>query len=386
MGASDNLPYNPHRKHRYYSQDHPETAKQRRQNRRIRRIRAANNQDSAFGKINWEAYEHRQLYDMLATADPGTMGSAAHRWAQLALSSDSTTAEVHKTVQKLLLSWRGESAVRAADSASKLTRWAAEASTTMRGVGDGLDNYTSAVVEARKRMPEPVYYSAERHFRQGYDVKASGPDAAILADQLLDDHLPTRREADRAKAEAVRVMEQYESASKGVHETLPAFADAPEVSGGSPDGTDGSGDSGSGGRRGGTVASGVTPGMGTDAPGGTGYGSAPGSPGYGSAAGAGNGYGTGAGAGLGVGGLSPGSKALGALGASEGMPGRPGQPGVVAGAPGARGSAGMTGMYPPGAAGQQDGEDGEHRNRYAEDMGIDMLEDLPPAYPPVLGE
>lgn len=383
MGASDDLPYNPHRKHRYYSQDHPETAAQRRRQRRIRRIRTANNSDSAFGKINWDAYTHPQLYDMVRTADPAAMGSAAHRWAQLALSSDTTTAEVHKTVQKLLLSWRGGSAVQAADSASKLTRWAAEASSTMRGVGDGLDTYTAAVVEARNRMPEPVYYSQDRHFRQGYDVKASGPDAAILADQLLDDHLPSRRQADQAKAEAVRVMEQYESAGKGVHDTLPAFGDTPEVTSGSPDGADsgGSSDFGIDGRRGDTVASGFTAGTGTDVPGDGGSGSA-----AGTGSGSGYGYGAGAGAGIGAGGASSSGKALGALGASEGMPGSPGQSGVVAGMPGARGSAGGTGMYPPGAGQRQNEEGDEHHNRYAEDMGIDMLEDLPPAYPPVLGE
>src|SRR6187399_318840 len=193
--SSEYIPYNTHRKHRYYSQDHPQTAKQRRAVARRHRIQAANRQDKSFGKINWESYEHRELWDMLHTADPAAMGGAAHRWAQLALNADSATADVHKTVQKLLLSWRGESAVQAADSASKLTRWAAEASSTMRGVGDGLDTYTSAVVEARIRMPEPIYYSAERHFREGYDVKASGPDAAILADQLLDDHQPSHREA-----------------------------------------------------------------------------------------------------------------------------------------------------------------------------------------------
>ncbi|TVT35723.1 PPE domain-containing protein, partial [Amycolatopsis rhizosphaerae] len=215
--GSEYLPYNTHRKHRYYSEDHPPTASQRRRLQRLRRIRAANQRDAAFGKINWAAYEHRQLWDMINTADLAAMGGTAHRWAQLALDVDSATAEVHKTVQKLLLSWRGGSAVRAAESASNLTAWAAGASSSMRQVGEGLDTYTSAVVEARHQMPEPVYYSAERQFREGYDVNASGPDAALLADQLLDDHLPTKQEATKAKAEAVRVMERYESASKGVH-------------------------------------------------------------------------------------------------------------------------------------------------------------------------
>lgn len=79
MGDSGYLPYDTHRKHRYYSQDHPETARQRRPDRRIRRIQAANAQDRTFGKINWEAYGHPQLYDMLTTADPAAMGNAARR-------------------------------------------------------------------------------------------------------------------------------------------------------------------------------------------------------------------------------------------------------------------------------------------------------------------
>src|SRR2546423_11919958 len=104
---ADNPKYNPHRKHRYYTQDHPLTAKQKRRVRRLKQIRANNQRDSAFGKINWAAYEHQQLYDMINTSDPAAMGTAAHRWGQLASNVDTATADVHKTVQKLLLSWRG---------------------------------------------------------------------------------------------------------------------------------------------------------------------------------------------------------------------------------------------------------------------------------------
>ncbi|WP_243770066.1 WXG100 family type VII secretion target, partial [Amycolatopsis acidicola] len=262
------LKYNPHRKHRYYSQDHPATAKQRRLIRRRDKIRTANKRDASFGKINWQAYDHKQLYDMVYNADPGALGGAAHRWAELASKADSATAEVHKTVQKLLLSWRGGSAVQAAGSASKLTSWAADASSTMREVGDGLDTYTGAIVEARNAMPEPVYYSAERHFREGYDVKASGPDAAIMADQLLDDHLPSKQEATKAKDEAVRVMERYETVSKGVHDKLPTFTDTPQVvpgSSGETGGQEGDGSAQGGGQaQDGTVAASAT------APGGAG--------------------------------------------------------------------------------------------------------------------
>lgn len=378
--ASDDLPYNPHRKHRYYTQDHPLTAKQRRLIRRRDRIQRANRADASFGKINWAAYDHGDLWDMIHAADPPAMGGAAHRWAELAVHADTATAEVHKTVQKLLLSWRGGSAVSAADSASKLTGWAAEASASMRDVGVGLDTYTSAVVDARNHMPEPVDYSAERHFREGYDVKLSGPDAAVLADQLLDDHLPTQREASRAKAEAVRVMDRYETASKGVHDHLPSFGDAPQVIGGSGDGPGGSGDDPSGNGTGstdGTTASGATGGI----------------PGGAAGIGAGAGWGGGSGGIPGVvGGVGSGGGAGGAggplaaaeySGAGQGVPG--GAAGT-AGAAGNRGAVGGAGFFPPGGGGQHGEGEGEHRNRYSELSGLDFLDELPPAYPPVLGE
>ncbi|HKS45699.1 MAG TPA: PPE domain-containing protein [Amycolatopsis sp.] len=383
MGA-ESLPYNRHRKHRYYSQDHLPTAAQRRRERRIRRARAANQREASFGKINWAAYEHRQLYDMVQGADPGTMGAAAHRWAQLALGVDSATAEVHQTVQKLLLSWRGGSAVRAAESASKLTGWAAEASSSMRQVGEGLDTYTTAVVEARNRMPEPVFNAAERHFREGYDVNASGPSAAILADQLLDDHLPTHREAVRAKAEAVRVMEQYESISKGVHDSLPAFEEAPgavaDPSGGAP----GRGLPGSDDDRSATVSSGAS-GAGAGGPGVPGGPGGPGAAagfGAGSLAGAGSGFGS-----AGPDGVNGAGRATGGGLSATGFGGAGMVTGGPAGTSGARGASGTSGagMF-PGAGAQRGEDDAEHRNRFTEGSGLDLLDDLPPAYPPVLGE
>lgn len=359
---SEKLPYDTHRKHRYYTQDHPLTAAQRQRVRRLDRARSANDRDASFGKINWAAYDHQQLWDMIHSSDPAAMGTAAHRWAQLAVGVDSTTSEVHKTVQKLLLSWRGPSAVRAAESASKLTAWGAGASATMRDVGEGLDSYTNALLEARDTMPEPVYYSDVRHFREGYDVKASsGPSAAILVDQLLDDHLPTKQEETTAKAKAVRVMERYESTSKQVHDRLPQFTDAPEVvvgggdTGGKADTTPSSVPS-----RPRSRPTPVTAGGGVSVPEETGGGS-----GY-----AGNPI-------LSRGAVTGGTQTGGAPAARpEGAP--------AASARGT-GSGGGMGMFPPGA-GQRGEGDSEHENRYGEDLGLDFLDDLPAAYPPVLGE
>ncbi|WP_134663567.1 MULTISPECIES: WXG100 family type VII secretion target [unclassified Amycolatopsis] len=379
----ERLPYEKHRKHRLWSEDHPPTAAQRRVLRRTKLAQRANMKDASFGKINWNAWAHTTLYDMIMTADPVAMGASAHQWGKLAYDVDSATSAVHKTVQKLLLSWRGGAAGNAAQSASKLTSWGAGASETMRTVGDKLDHYTSAVETAKHKMPEPVFYTAENQFRDGYDLNAaSGPSGAVMVDQLLDDHLPAKRAASHAKAEAVRVMEGYETSSKGVHDKLPHFTEAPAVTNVDPDGRSrsdsrGSRDSSGYSDAAVTTASSAPAGGAGLLPGLSGPGGTAGMPG---SLGAGPGGALGAGAGAGSGGALPGGLLGGSVGAG----------GAAAGAAGAaaaaRGGSPMSGGFFPPMAGQRgDGSD-DHQNRYTKGSSFDFLEDLPDAYPPVLGE
>ncbi|MBB5804513.1 hypothetical protein F4560_004281 [Saccharothrix ecbatanensis] len=373
----------------YYSKNHkPSAAARRRGERRIRRQRA-NRQPENFGKINWNAYTHRTLWDMVKSADTARMTTRTVAWRSLADEVDQATADVRTIVQQLVVSWRGPSAVAAAGSASRLTEWAADASQRAYAVGSGLDAYTSAVDEAARRMPEPVHPDAERWFRDGYDVTTlDGPQGAYMLDQLLDDHMPSKKEQQAAMAEAVRVMEEYEAASRGVHTTLPTFEHAPGVARIEPD------------HRPvpaplpapapvspvvPTPTPGVVPGEGTTSvaaaaapavgvPGGYGAFGTPGHGGVHGMPGSGHGgYGGGSFGPIGPGGAS------GVLGAVPGGAAARGGIGPVVGAGGPQGF----GMYPPMAPGNRE-EDGEHRNRY--DNGLDLLDDLPPAFPPVLGE
>ncbi|MCG3755734.1 MULTISPECIES: WXG100 family type VII secretion target [unclassified Amycolatopsis] len=382
----ERLPYEKHRKHRLWSEDHPPTAAQRRVLRRTKLAQRANMKDTSFGKINWNAWAHTTLYDMIMTADPVAMGASAHQWGKLAYDVDSATSAVHKTVQKLLLSWRGGAAGNAAQSASKLTSWGAGASETMRTVGDKLDHYTSAVETAKHKMPEPVFYTAENQFRDGYDLNAaSGPSGAVMVDQLLDDHLPAKRAASHAKAEAVRVMEGYETSSKGVHDKLPHFTEAPAVTNVDPDGRSrsdsrGSRDSSGYSDAAVTTASSAPAGGAGLLPGMSGPGGTAGMPG---SLGAGPGGALGAGAGAGSGGALPGGLLGGSVGAGGAAAGAAGAAGAAAGA---RGGSPMSGGFFPPMAGQRgDGSD-DHQNRYTKGSSFDFLEDLPDAYPPVLGE
>lgn len=396
----------------YYSEKHPPSRRALAKRRKLVQKRKANLREGAFGKINWECYEHRQLWDMIKSAEPPRLGEQAHRWAQLAKNVDAETAAVRTSVQKLLLSWRGPSAAQAGESVHRLTTWATEAARTSRHIGDGLDAYTAAITEARRKMPEPVHYHAERWFRDDYAVKAlDGPHGAYLLDDLLDDKLPSKREADQAKAEAVRVMSQYEEASHGVRHQLPRgfetapkaadlpyhpvplplpvtppvgppprdrppaepppsrptspvvpppVVDGPETVRPDEEGTYAA-----------SAGAGGFPGVGTTGaagPGqGAGYGPGTALPGLAAEDAAKLGRGLAGGAGSGFGGMA-------------GPAGGSGQ-GTTAARTGA-GGAGF-GMYPP-MTGTQREEDKEHRDRYG--SGYDLLDDLPPAYPPVFGE
>ncbi|WNV85867.1 PPE domain-containing protein [Umezawaea sp. Da 62-37] len=395
----------------YHSELNQLSKAERKKNARRVRQRQANQEPGNFGKINWRAYEHRRLWEMVKSADTGQMATRTYQWQQLAADVDQATADVHKVVQNLVLSWRGPSAVAGAGAASRLTEWAADSSQRAYQVGSGLDTYTAAVDEAARAMPEPVHPTAEKWFRDGYDVTTlDGPEGAYMLKQLLDDHKPSKQEQQEAMDRAVRVMDQYEAASYEVGARLPVFEEAPTGTtvtpdhqppavpvpppyppatpaptplptpappdggptasppDGRPDGTTGVASVG--------APTHGTPGYGTPGYGTPGYG-VPGAygsqPGFGgSTYNPGGAYATGTGANAGFGGAS------GVIGAG------PAAAAAARGgfAPGAGGGQGY-GMYPPMAPGGRE-EDGEHRNRY--DLGLDLLDDLPPAFPPVLGE
>ncbi|GHF84169.1 uncharacterized protein YukE [Amycolatopsis bartoniae] len=378
------------RRHEYYSDSHEPTARQRRRIRRRHEARVRNRADDRFGKINWNAYDHQQLYDMVHTSDPAAMSETVQQWSALADRADAATARVQRTVQQLMESWRGGSAAGAAGSASNLTAWAGDAGRIMRGIGSGLATYTNAIVDARNAMPDPVHYTAVQRFLDGYDVRAEGPGAAILAEQLLADQQPTKAEADRAKAEAVRVMERYEATSKGVHDTLPSFATAPSTvvppsqDAPSTPGT-GSKDPSNRGSRGvdnlfqrasvptGSLPSGGSAGSSNldvtrpssirDLMAGNGS--------SGLAGGQGSAFGAGQEA-LSRGGLSGAGTQAGGGSFSGSLPT-------------ASGGGTGAGMYPGASTGRRE-DDRDHQNRYGSESGLDLLDDLPPACPPVIGE
>jgi PPE family len=409
--------YSDHRLHKTWTEKHPLTDKQERRAQRRSEKKAKNRLPGHFGKANWEAYQHYEMYNMIMKAEPQQMYRRAEQWKQLSAAIEETTSQVQDAVQKAMGIWQGQAAVNAGASTSRLMQWAGTASHTASRVAENMSSYTDAVQTAQRNMPPPAFATAERNFRDGYTVKTTGgPADAIMLRQLTTDGMVAHEEARARKAEAVQVMETYESHSREVHRDMPHFEDAGPTTKPAPAFTPRPDGAGAGGAGGGGGFPSTTPspvagsGAGSPAgnsstsaagfvdpsfgPGGTGPGGGgPGSQGLtgfggpGSLNGNGDAIRTGGGFGAGFPGGAGGAGGASALGpgalAARGAGGVIGGPGGMAAGAGARGAgAGAFGGMPFGA-GANGEENGEHTNKY--DEGLDLFDDLPPAYPPVFG-
>jgi uncharacterized protein YukE len=421
MAAPDD--YNPDRNHHLYGEVHKPSQHAKAEAKQRTAQKKANRRPGHFGKANWNAYQHYELYNMIMKADPRQMYERAQSWKTLADDIETTTADVQTVVEQVMTSWQGQAAVNAGSSTSRLMQWAGTASHTAATVASNMSSYSDAVATAQRHMPPPAFSTAEQRFRDGYSVMTTGgPADAVFLKQLTSDALVGQQQAHARKAEAVAVMEEYESHSKSVHDEMPHFADAEATTKDAPTWTPtGSAPGGGGAGGGGGSTSPGLPGGGSTStlpspdgnsstgaagfvdpafaspggPGGPGSNGFPGSTGFGGGPGSLNGSGadalrTGSGFGSGAGGFggSAGAGGVGGVGPGAlmgrgpgGVVGGPGG-GLLGGGAGARGGAGGFGGMPLGH-GANGEEDGEHTNKY--DEGLDLFDDLPPAYPPVFG-
>ena len=393
--------YDRDRRNQTWREVHGWSERARKRRDGLRKKRRRNREPGRFGKVNWEAYQHDQLFDMIHRANVGEMASRAGQWNSLAAKIEATTGDVQRVMERVMGAWHGQAAVNSAASSSRLMQWAGTASQTAGRIAQGMSSYAEAVDRAQARMPQPGFATAERNFRDGYTVVGTGgPSTAVLLKELLSDGLVSHEEARSRKAEAVQVMEAYEAQSKAVHDTMPHFSDAtPTTNQGVDDGATGRpwADDPAPGPTSRSAPGTLSPSeslpgnastsassFADPAPAG-GRGTPGGAPGaFGGPGGAGGLGGLGS---LGSGGSdvirnSPGFGVGGLAGAGP-VPGRgaAGAGGLVGGARGAGGAGAFGGM--PVGHGAQGEEDKEHRNKY--DEGMDFFDDLPPAYPSVFG-
>ena len=324
-----------------------------------------------LGPIHWQHYTHEQMWQMVEAADPESMFTEAEKLWELAKELGDATTQANRIAQDVLGAWDGGAAQAAADRVTAFLNWADTTANTANNIADLLSQYSRVVNHARLTMPYPV---------QAGGLTPQG-------------QIATPQQATASKTEAVHVMEHYASQSRTIYAELhqhqfsapptdtgmplPPPSPEPDPPAHQPPTPSPAS----------TTPPSTTPAAASlattpsDFAGPVGDGTMPGIPAGGTAAGApGIAGGMGGSPGGGMTGapfIGPGAmSAVGGMTAAEdGM--------VPAAGAAAEETAGWNGFAPMAGGGRTGQEDAQHRDRYAQRH--DLVGELPPAFPPVLG-
>ena len=177
------------------------------------------------GGTNWNAYSHEQLYDMLwQDADVGDVGTVAAEWGRHGTELTGYADALRREAAELRGTWQGRAADLAADRLAELSDkiWnaGARATTVGKAAGDAGD----ALATARNTMPPPP----PDPMTLATSAVGAGPIPPLQAVLVGGARVFTADAvAGVSKAEAVRVMQRYESSlHNSSRQVVPARPDA----------------------------------------------------------------------------------------------------------------------------------------------------------------
>jgi hypothetical protein len=176
------------------------------------------------GNSNWNAYTHKQLYDMLwQDADVGDVGTVAAEWGRHSSALTEFADALRGQGDELRSNWQGRAADLAADRLAELSDrvWSAgaRAGTVQKAAGDAGD----ALALARNTMPPPP----ADPMTLATSAVGAGPMPPLQAVLVGGARIFTADAvAGASKAEAVRVMQRYEtSLRQSGHQVVPSQPD-----------------------------------------------------------------------------------------------------------------------------------------------------------------
>lgn len=179
----------------------------------------------------FQGYAHPELYQMI-NSGPGVAASipVEQGWKTIAATLAQIDADLHAGLAKMGADWESDAASAAQGALSPLAEWAGFAengATTMESSARLQGEY---IADARKKMPEVVPITTEKPGFMDMAVGAlTGPVgmAHVVGQQM--DHERQEAAADNAAAQAVKVMEDYQSDSRWNSSTLGEFPTPPQV-------------------------------------------------------------------------------------------------------------------------------------------------------------
>jgi hypothetical protein len=178
------------------------------------------------GEINWEAYSHEQLHQMLwQDADVGDVSKVADEWTRHREALDTHAAVLREQRVALLEGWHGAAAEEAAARLTKLAERIEKISELAAAGQQAAQDSADALAAARAAMPAPPAGTTMPAFAG----LPAGPAPFALpsapAPMTLPSAPPTSpsgfyfyfgaASADQQKAQAVRAMQTYESSLNG---------------------------------------------------------------------------------------------------------------------------------------------------------------------------
>ena len=188
---------------------------------------------------DWNGYSHQTLYDMVHgkfnVLDMGDVelngvggaegaGTHAEFWNGVA----NKVAEFQQRLESALAaskgSWEGAAADSMHSGVTPLGQWAGNAHQAGVATKTSAEGYTEAFSRAKTSMPEPVKVNTTVH--PTFTGIPSGFTDLVDAQQDQD---PQEVRAQQAKAQAVTVMQGYESGATASRDSMGSFPTPPEI-------------------------------------------------------------------------------------------------------------------------------------------------------------
>ncbi|MET9628220.1 PPE domain-containing protein [Lentzea sp. NPDC006480] len=179
----------------------------------------------------FQGYDHPELYKMI-NSGPGVSASipVEQGWKSIKETLAKIDGDLHTALSKMGAGWESDAADAAGAALSPLAQWAGFAEQGSGTMESSARLQGEFIADARKKMPEVVPVTTEKPGMLDMAVGAlTGPVgmAHVVGQQM--DHEKQEAAADNAAAQAVKVMEDYQSDSRWNSSTLGEFPEPPQV-------------------------------------------------------------------------------------------------------------------------------------------------------------
>jgi hypothetical protein len=179
----------------------------------------------------FQGYDHPELYKMI-NSGPGVAASipVEQGWKKIAETLAQIDEDLHTSLAKMGADWESDASDAATSALSPLAQWAGFANQGATTMESSARLQGEFIADARKKMPEPKPVTTEAPGVGDYVLGGltGGIGMAHVIGQQID-HERQEAAQDNAAAQAVKVMEDYQSDSRWNSSTLGEFPTPPQV-------------------------------------------------------------------------------------------------------------------------------------------------------------